>query len=119
MLAGDESAIPAISQLLENLPESIPVQVHIEVAEPEARMAMPAHPKAAIKWYDLAPGAAPGDALVAAMVDAGFDPGARIWCAGEAAAMHRIRTHLFRQRGIERSHATVRGYWKVARKGAG
>ncbi len=36
LLAGDETAIPAISQLLEVLPVPTPVQVHIEVAHPDA-----------------------------------------------------------------------------------
>ncbi|MEP6658844.1 MAG: siderophore-interacting protein, partial [Acidimicrobiales bacterium] len=34
LLAGDETAIPAISQLLDAVPAETPVQVHIEVAHP-------------------------------------------------------------------------------------
>ena len=45
LLAGDETAIPAISQLLEALPAETPVQVHIEVAHPDARLALPDHPR--------------------------------------------------------------------------
>jgi NADPH-dependent ferric siderophore reductase len=118
VLGGDESAIPAISQLLENLPASIPVQVHIEIADLGARMALPAHPRAAIEWHEPAPGGAIGDALVGAIIAAEFGSEAHIWCAGEAATMHRIRTHLFKERGLPRSQCTVRGYWKVAREGS-
>ena len=39
LLAGDETAIPAISQLLEQLPPPTPVQVHIEIASPTASRA--------------------------------------------------------------------------------
>ena len=35
--------------------------------------------------------------------------------AGEAAAVQRIRHHLFDERGLSRSHAVVRGYWKHGR----
>src|SRR5579859_6740652 len=67
LLAGDETAIPAISQLLEALPLDTPVQVSIEVARPDARPAVPEHPRATVESVDLPPGAPPGDALVAAV----------------------------------------------------
>ena len=117
VLAGDETAIPAISQLLEALPADRPVQVHVEVAEPTGRLALPDHPQASVEWHDLPAGAPPGDALVAAVQGAEIDPGAQVWAAGEAAAVQRIRRHLFDDRGMPRSQATVRGYWKVGRGG--
>ena len=43
--------------------------------------------------------------------------GWRIWAAGEAAAMYRIRHHLFDELGLPRARATVRGYWKHGRAG--
>jgi NADPH-dependent ferric siderophore reductase len=44
---------------------------------------------------------------------------ARVWAAGEAAAMQRIRRHLFEERELPRRHAVVRGYWKAGRAGDG
>ncbi|MDP9337001.1 MAG: siderophore-interacting protein [Actinomycetota bacterium] len=117
LLAGDETAIPAISQLLEVLPTETPTQVHIEVARADARLALPGHPRATIEWHDLPSGAAPGDALVAAVREADLPPGARVWAAGEAAAMQRIRRHLFEERSWSRRQTTVRGYWKHGRAG--
>jgi NADPH-dependent ferric siderophore reductase len=40
-----------------------------------------------------------------------------VWVAGEAAAMQRIRRHLFEDRGLSRAQASVRGYWKHGRGG--
>jgi len=40
-----------------------------------------------------------------------------VWVAGEAAAVQRIRRALFEERGVPRSRATVRGYWKHGRAG--
>lgn len=117
LLAGDETAIPAISQLLEVLPEDRPVHVCIEVARPDARCALPGHPGATLEWHDLAAGHAAGDALFAAVRDADIPDGCRVWVAGEAAAVQRIRRHLFDERGIPRAQATVRGYWKHGRAG--
>ena len=117
LLAGDESALPAISQLLECLPAATPVQVHIEVAQPEGRLALPDHPGSTVQWHDLPPGGTAGDALVVAVGSCQILPGTRVWVAGEAAAVQRIRRHLFEDRGLPRSHATIRGYWKHGRGG--
>lgn len=117
LLAGDETAIPAISQLLEALPTETPVQVYIEVAHPDARLPLPDHPRATVEWRDLAPGASPGDALVAAVRGPDLVPGTRVWVAGEAEAVQRIRRYLFEDRGLPRAQASVRGYWKHGRSG--
>ncbi len=117
LLAGDESAIPAIRQLLEALPDEIPVHVIIEVARPDGRLPLPARPGTEVDWIDLPPGAAPGDALVAAFRKADLVDGTRVWAAGEAAGVQRIRRHLFEDRSFPRTEATVRGYWKHGRGG--
>ena len=114
LLAGDETALPAIGQVRAALPEGLPVQVHVEVAHEEAVQPLPG-----VTWHPLPPGAAPGDALVAAVVDASADlvEGTRCWVAGEAAAVQRIRKHLFQDRGVPRAHTSIRGYWKHGRAG--
>lgn len=117
LLVGDETAIPAISQLLEALPDETPVQVLVEVADPDARVALPDHRGAVVEWCDLPPGAPPGDALVTAVFEADLGAGARVWAAGEAASMQRIRRHLFDDRELPRAQTTVRGYWKHGRQG--
>jgi NADPH-dependent ferric siderophore reductase len=117
VLAGDETAIPAISQLLEVLPASTPVRVTIEVAHRDARLSLPDHPHAQVVWHDQRPGAPPGDAVVTAVGEAELPPGTRVWAAGEAAAMQRLRRRLFEDRGLPRASATVRGYWKHGRSG--
>ncbi len=116
-LGGDETAIPALSQILRALPADRPVQVHIEVAHADARIALPDHPRVTAEWYDPTPSASPGDALFAAVRGADLEPGIQVWVAGEAAAVQRIRRHLFEDRGLPRSQASVRGYWKLGRSG--
>lgn len=118
-LGGDETAIPAIGQLLEVLPDRTPVDVRIEVGRPEARSELPDHSQATVEWLDLPPGGVPGDALVEAVRGADLPPGTRVWVAGEAAAVQRVRRHLFDERGMSRREATVRGYWKHGRTGDG
>ena len=117
LLAGDETAICAIGQLLAAVPAQIPVHVHIEIAHPDARLALPDHSAATITWWDLPADAVAGDTLFTAVRAARLEPGTRVWVAGEAAAVQRIRRHLFDQRGLSRAQATVRGYWKHGRGG--
>lgn len=117
LLAGDETAVPAICQLLESIPGEVAVSVIVEAADPSARFALPSHPLARVEWV---PGTGrPGRALVDAVTSAPIDEGTRVWAAGEAAAMQRIRRHLFGDRGLDRRHATIRGYWKLSRGGGG
>ena len=117
LLAGDETAIPAIAQLMSVLPAEVPIQVSIEVAGSDARLAFPGHAAATVEWCDLAAGAAPGDALVSAVQGTAIVPGTKVWVAGEAAAVQRIRRHLFEERGLPRAQVTARGYWKAGRSG--
>jgi len=100
LLAGDETAVPAIGQLLEVIPPTTAVDVHL-AAEPDAPL--PTHPGATVHWHHD---------LVEAVATAAIPDDARIWVAGEAATVQRIRKHLFNERGISRQQATVRGYWK-------
>ena len=117
VLAGDETALAAIAVLLEALPQAARVRVLVELADPSGRVELPGHPGAVVSWHDLPPGAPPGDALVAGVEALELDPAVRVWAAGEAAAVQRIRRHLFEQRGLARSQAVVRGYWKHGRTG--
>jgi NADPH-dependent ferric siderophore reductase len=119
LLAGDETAIPAMSQLLETIPAERPVQVYVEIADPAARLPLPDHPRATVRWCELTGGAAAGDAMFAAIREADLSDGSRVWVAGEAAAVQRIRRHLFEDRRFPRARAAVRGYWKHGRAGDG
>ena len=90
------------------------MEVHIELVDPTARPPLPDHPSARVTWHTQEDGAEPGDRLVDAVTGLGRVP-AGVWVAGEAAAVQRIRKHLFDERGLSRSEATVRGYWKKGR----
>jgi NADPH-dependent ferric siderophore reductase len=111
MVLGDETAIPAIRQILDAAPAGLDLDVHIEVVRPDAELDLPA------TWHVTPDGATPGTEI-AGVVEAldELPDGTYVWAAGEAGAMQRIRTHLFRRLGVERERAAVRGYWKPARE---
>lgn len=115
VLLGDETAIPAIEQLLGVIADDVEVEVHLEIVDDQARLDLPAHPRAEVTWHVPTMGNSPGSTLQRAVEETGIDETTRVWAAGEAAAMQAIRKHLFEIRGMARSHTTVRGYWKVPR----
>jgi NADPH-dependent ferric siderophore reductase len=115
LLAGDESALPAISTILEALPTHARAVVVVEIGHPDAELDLPR--PATVSWHVQPADAAPGDALVDAVVATPIEPGAQVWVAGEAASVQRIRRHLFDTLGLPRHACTVRGYWKHGRAG--
>jgi len=119
LVAGDETAIPAITQVIAALPAEAAVQVRVEVGHADARLELPEHAGAGVEWRVLAAGAPPGEALAAAVRDVELDADARVWVAGEAASVQAIRRYLFEERGIPRTQTAVRGYWKHGRAGDG
>jgi len=109
LLAGDETAIPAICQLLEQLPD-VPITVHLAVRYADATVDL--HRNVDVTWHVATRQSTPHETLSMAIRTTELASGMRIWAAGEAAEMQRIRKHLFDERGFPRSHATVRGYWQ-------
>lgn len=118
LLAGDESALPAIGVVLAALPPDASVSVVVEVRNSEAQIDLPPHGGASVEWHVLEGGADPGQALFGAVVGLRLDPEVRVWAAGEAASMQRLRRHIFDERGLVRSQVVIRGYWKVSRAGS-
>lgn len=109
-LFGDETAIPAMAQIVAEVPDASRVSAHVEVAHPAARLDLLSEVGA--KWHVLPSGAPPGETLVQAAEAASLSPEDRVWAAGEAAAMQRIR-RLLAAVEVPRRRATVRGYWKL------
>jgi NADPH-dependent ferric siderophore reductase len=115
LLAGDETALPALRQVLAALPADGPVLLLAEVRGPDAEVPFADRPGLEVRWVASDPDAPPGDRLVHAVTGADLAPGVHVWAAGEAAAVQRIRRHLFEERELARAQAHVRGYWKVGR----
>ncbi|MGE3620768.1 MAG: siderophore-interacting protein [Acidimicrobiia bacterium] len=118
VLLGDESALPAAAQLVAARPPDLPVVAVFEVADRAAILGeVEAGPGVEVRWVVAPEGAPPGTALVEAARDLVLPAGGRIWAAGEAAAMQRLRRSFFEDRGVDRRATTIRGYWKHGRAG--
>ena len=115
LLAGDDTAIPAISTILESLPPAASAMVFLEVEDRDDEVEIPAHPHATITWLHRGSDAThAGGPLEASLRNYPFPEGSgRIYVACESGAMRRIRTLLLTDKTINREHVVTRGYWKL------
>lgn len=117
LVAGDETALPAIGRWLETWPAGARGQVFIEIADAAHQQDLPTPPGVELTWLSRE-GAEPGtttlllDALKAAPWWEGV---AFAWIAGETNTLTPIRRWLRNERGLPKEQVEVTGYW---RKGA-
>jgi NADPH-dependent ferric siderophore reductase len=114
LLVGDESAIPAISTILEHLPASARATVLLEVIDAAEEHEIAHGPNVTVRWLHRGEDASKAGALLESAVrELDFGSEAyRVYVACEAAAMRKIRRHLLTERGMSRDHIVTRGYWK-------
>jgi NADPH-dependent ferric siderophore reductase len=112
LLAGDESALPAIAAALERLPANARVTALIEVAVPAEEQKLEAPAGAEITW--LHRGDRPiGDALVDAVRGLDFPtPDVHVFVHGEATFVKELRRHLRTERGVPMDRMSISGYWR-------
>ncbi|OBK25288.1 siderophore-interacting protein [Mycobacterium asiaticum] len=125
LLAGDESALPAIAAALEALPETAVGKAFIEVAGPDDEIELTAPEGVEVNWVlrggraDLVPEDRAGDhaPLIEAVTTAPWLPGqVHVFIHGEAqAVMHNLRPYIRKERGIEAQWASISGYWRRGR----
>ncbi|MFC6882278.1 MULTISPECIES: siderophore-interacting protein [Actinomadura] len=111
LLAGDESALPAIAATLEALPAGLPVQAFVEIDGPaeEQRLDTAADLSLAYVHRD----GAHGDRLVRAVAEHHIRLGLPyVWLAGEAATVRRLRRHFVAERAVPKSAIAFVGYWR-------
>lgn len=117
VVLGDESAVPAVTTLLEDLPPELSVDVVLEHRHDAEPVELPDRDGASVRWVVSAPDAAPCDALVAAASNLEPPAGSQVWAAGEAAGVQRLRRRFFDELGMSRRGSSIRGYWKHGREG--
>jgi NADPH-dependent ferric siderophore reductase len=112
LLAGDESALPAIAASLERIPPGAAVRAFVEVAGPEERQELRAPAGAEVVWLDRG-GAPVGEALVAAVRGMDFPKGdVHAFVHGEAGFVKELRRHLRLERQVPRERLSISGYWR-------
>jgi NADPH-dependent ferric siderophore reductase len=112
LLAGDESALPAIGAALERLPAGARARVFVEVEDPAEEQKLETAADAEITWLHR-DGRPVGDALVAAVRAAEFPAGrVHAFVHGEAGFVKDLRGHLRLDRGLTMDRLSISGYWR-------
>jgi NADPH-dependent ferric siderophore reductase len=116
-IAGDESALPAIGTLLDALPASATAEVHVEVAGALDQIPLDSRAETTVIWHPRRDQDAWGDELYRAALGADIDKDTRVWVAGEAVAVRRIRKHFINERQVRLDALVTRGYWRLGEAG--
>ncbi len=113
LLAGDESALPAIATALEAMPAHARVEALIEVAGPQEEVKLSVPDTAHVVWLHRGP-ARVGERLVEAVRALDFPTGrVHAFVHGEAGAVKELRRHLRLERGVAREQLSISGYWRL------
>ncbi|WP_352396630.1 siderophore-interacting protein [Kineosporia sp. NBRC 101677] len=113
LLAGDESALPAIAASLEVLPENAVGHALIEIHDPASELKLTAPAGVQVTWV-LETERAPGVALVEAVTRLPFPEGdVHAFVHGEAAGVRDLRRFLKRERGVKQARLSISGYWRI------
>ncbi|KQS66020.1 siderophore-interacting protein [Modestobacter sp. Leaf380] len=110
LLAGDDSALPAIAAALPRLPDGVPAQVFVEVEGPADEQDLPG-----VTWVYR--GSQPvGAALTAAVLAADRPEGTpHAFVHGEAGFVRELRRFLRAELDLPRELMSVSGYWRLGR----
>ncbi|MFC4327137.1 siderophore-interacting protein [Streptomyces andamanensis] len=111
LLAGDESALPAIARSLEAMPPGVTAHAFVEVSGPEEEQKIDSDVE--VVW--LHRGERPvGEALVEAVRALEFPAGrVQAFVHGEAAFVKDLRRLLRVEHGIPREDLSISGYWRL------
>ncbi|TWD80151.1 NADPH-dependent ferric siderophore reductase [Kribbella amoyensis] len=114
LLVADETALPALAGILEQLPASVHATVFAEVPDIRDIRPLPTPGTADITWIAHAGAPADGpqsllEALKAAALPFDLD---YAWVAGESGMIKQVRRHLVTTAGLPKSAISFQGYWK-------
>jgi NADPH-dependent ferric siderophore reductase len=116
VLAGDETALPAIARVPEEVPVDRVVIVFIEIAEDAERQEIASRAKLELHWLsrDERP-AARTTLLTDAIRALPFPDDERpkfVWVGCEHASMHEIRKLVRKEHVLERGSSLIAAYWR-------
>jgi NADPH-dependent ferric siderophore reductase len=114
LLAGDESALPAIGASLARLPDGVRSLVFVEVEGPaEEQGDLVVGPATELVWLHRG-SRPPGAALVEAVRGCPLPAGTgHVFVHGEAGLVRELRRHLRAERGLAPEFTSVSGYWRL------
>lgn len=118
LLVGDETALPAISRRLEELPAGVRATAIIEVDSREEEQTLDCKADLDLVWLHRN-GAEAGlpDRLVPAVRALQLDGTVQAWCACESLVARAVRQILAEEKQVEKSRIRASGYWRRGAQG--
>ncbi|MBP6018052.1 MAG: siderophore-interacting protein [Burkholderiaceae bacterium] len=114
LLIGDETAIPAISRRLEELPEAAKAIVVIKTVMDDAKLELTGQCTLDVHWVSQAAPTTSGmGALESAVRSITLPDGeGYVWAAGEYSDIKAVRQYLTDELGIDKSRIRAASYWR-------
>ncbi len=114
VLVADETGLPAVAVILEQLPDTMIAVVLAEVANAGERQELPERVGVDVRWLHR-DGAAAGTTTL--LIDAvralpPFDATTYVWGGAESRAMTAVRRHVRDERGLDRDAVSLVAYWR-------
>jgi NADPH-dependent ferric siderophore reductase len=110
VLVADETALPALAGILEQLPADVQATVFVEVPDIRDIRALPSPGRVDVTWIPHTDGPTSLlEALKAATLPFDLD---YAWVAGESAMIKQVRRHLVNVVGLPKPAISFQGYWK-------
>lgn len=112
VLAGDETALPAIRRILETLEPTATGRALIEVQSRDDIQAL-AHPSGVdVTWVMRGSDPCPVETMVSHYVDVTPQTAPFLWCGAEKSKVQRARKHFRDTCGITTEQSYFSGYWR-------
>ncbi|GAA1954618.1 siderophore-interacting protein [Amycolatopsis minnesotensis] len=114
LIAGDETALPAIGGIVESLAGGEHARVFVEIPVDADRQQWRTAGEVSVTWLPREGASdAPGAALLHAVRATELPEGrGYAWLAGEAFLVRDLRRHLIGERGMTRAQIDFCGYWR-------
>lgn len=113
LMAGDESALPAIAASLEALPAGRPCTVLAVVDSPAHEIELASPADLDVRWLHRDQSSSPDTLLPDAVAALDWRAGAvDLFVHGEAGEVRVTRKHLIADRGVDRDLASISPYWR-------
>lgn len=112
LLAGDETALPAIARLLEGMPADARGEVLLEADAEDAAYPLAAPEGVRVRWLRRAAGGESPLVEAVRALDWPYTPDLFAWAGCEFATARTLRRHLRAERGLDRDRHLVVGYWE-------
>lgn len=117
LIVGDDTALPAITGILESLPAGTVARAFIEVFGPDEERQFDTKGTVEVTWLHRGAEATDRNSLLTDAITAANLPPGRpyVWLAAEASAVKSLRRHLVNERGYDRADIYFAGYWRYGR----